>query len=247
MEGCIQDIDENRLSALHEVVDEQIEEIHQRIDAQGDKMAALDELSKHNQGRAAQLGLVVSSCMASIHTLTDRLNQLDMMRDEVRELGGVGAALMSAVRPVGLGQASAASSGVSEEYNKTPKADKSGSQRSQGHRVDQTLTELQLSDCPNSCSESIQGWSDELTGPATMPFGLSRPHPGQVYAFYRRSGPRSYERGAQREVTVIPTAEVRVVQRDVVSACEILKLRAQEDPLVGLRALLRAPHGAPCA
>lgn len=99
MAGCLQDKVEERLSSLHGDLHEQIEETHQRIDAQADKMSEFDELSQASQARAAQLGTVISSCLASIRSITARLDQLDAMREEVRVLAGVGDALMSAVRP----------------------------------------------------------------------------------------------------------------------------------------------------
>lgn len=76
----------------------------------------------------------------------------------------------------------AARSAQSSKQAKTPEADKSGSQRSQGHRFDHSSEAIPLpisgnfEDAPSSGSDvrtfESYSWPGALTGPATMPSGL---------------------------------------------------------------------------
>lgn len=98
MAGCIQDKVENRLSELHSVVHTQIEEVHERVDAT-DRL--ISEGAAHRDAaasRVAQLGVVVSSCLASIWVASSRVDKLDTTWNELHARCLQGAEIVRALQ-----------------------------------------------------------------------------------------------------------------------------------------------------
>lgn len=97
MAGCIQDKVENRMSELHSVVHTQIEEVHERVD-EIDRLL-LDGAAQRDAAaaRGAQLGIVVSSCLAATRTIVGRLDKLEKMPDELQALSVQGAGIIQAL------------------------------------------------------------------------------------------------------------------------------------------------------
>lgn len=77
MSGCIQDRVENRLSELRKVVHTQIEEVHVRVDEFDSGLRCATDWLRQAEERAAQLGVVLSSCLATSRTLPSRMDQID--------------------------------------------------------------------------------------------------------------------------------------------------------------------------
>lgn len=81
MAGCLQGKLENRLSELHATLHEQIEEVHLRCDPQ---QRAHEEATASLSSRAAQLGVVVSSGLASNRSVDEELSQLALAFSQLR-------------------------------------------------------------------------------------------------------------------------------------------------------------------
>lgn len=75
MAGCLQDRVEHRLSELHATLHKQIYEAHVRVGARKQELNALKELHDRAEARAAQLGVVISFCIATSRSLSARVEQ----------------------------------------------------------------------------------------------------------------------------------------------------------------------------
>lgn len=65
MAGCIQDRFEHRLQGLHATLHEPNEEVQLRVDTEQHELNALKEKHERVEARAALLGVVISSCVAT--------------------------------------------------------------------------------------------------------------------------------------------------------------------------------------
>lgn len=183
------------------MVHTQIEEVHERVGVIDRRISESVAQRDAAASRIAHLGVVVSSCLASIRVATSRVDKLDSMSDELQALSMQGAEIVRALH------AREGSRSHDTDEN-TSNSDKSGPQREPRHPSDQSRSSEFLEDLPKVASYvSIQrsvGLPGVPTGQASMPTGLP------VRSFFRRSRDGHYERDTQTAIIVPKNADLLI-------------------------------------
>lgn len=112
------------MSNLHATLHEQIEEVHIRCDEHRRRIDELTNMEQQSASRAQPLGVVTSSCLASIRALSDRVRDLDKMRFELQSIARQADAILLRTQHQPPDHCA--------QSDKTPETEKNSSQRATG-------------------------------------------------------------------------------------------------------------------
>lgn len=210
MAGCLQDRVEGRLSELHQALHTQVEEVHITVDECQLKETAIDEALAKVSSRAAQVGVVTCSCLATLRALDARVADLERLHHDIQRLAAQGEEIARHCR---TRQPAPPSSGASVHFKKNDEETKDPSGHSEEARP--AISDLWHSVDPQPSDISCLPEARVRETPP-CPSGC---HSGpRVRMFYRRAGPNSFERGSQTMVTVFASSQLTVSEVELTDA-----------------------------